>query len=313
MVSIKRAIEPYERKKARERLLSGKPSAKFAEGGESRNRIAGFVGISHTTLDKAEQIVKAAEQEPEKYQSFLENIDSKRKSVDKVFKKLQKEKKRQELKSIKPTIQLPKEENCNLILNDFTKVDSTVIPDSSIDLIFTDPPYGYDSLPLYKELAVFANRVLKPGGSIVIISGKLILNEVFRIFDEASGLKYWWTLAVKHNGAKQRIHPRSVFGGWKPLIWYVKGEKPVNLLDTIFDFIESRPPYKVEHQGEQSIVEAEHIIKYLTVENQIVLDPMIGLGTTGVAALNLNRNFIGIETDQEHFTTGKNRIIRDLA
>ena len=153
MVAIKRAIEPYQRRIARERLLSGKPSANFAEGGESRNRIAGFVGISHTTLDKAEQIVKAAEQEPEKYQSFLENIDSKRKSVDKVFKRLQKEKRREELKSIKPTIQLPKAENCNLILNDFTKIDSTFIPDSSIDLIFTDPPYGYEFLPLYKELA----------------------------------------------------------------------------------------------------------------------------------------------------------------
>ena len=40
---------------------------------------------------------------------------------------------------------------------------------------------------------------------------------------------------------------------------------------------------------------------------------MMGLGTTGVAALKLNRKFIGIEIDQEHFLEGKNRIIRDLA
>jgi hypothetical protein len=64
MVAIKRAIEPYERKKAQEREHAGKPSENFFKG-RALDHIAGFVGVSRPTLKKAEDIVKAAEQEPE--------------------------------------------------------------------------------------------------------------------------------------------------------------------------------------------------------------------------------------------------------
>jgi hypothetical protein len=70
MIVIKRAIEPYERKKAKERQLSGKPSENFTEGGNAIDHIAGFVGISRPTLQKAEEIVTAAETNPEKYQEL---------------------------------------------------------------------------------------------------------------------------------------------------------------------------------------------------------------------------------------------------
>ena len=65
---------------------------------------------------------------------------------------------------------------------------------------------------------------------------------------------------------------------------------------------------KIEHEWEQSTVEAEYIIKNLTLENQTVLDPMMGSGTTGIAALNLKRKFIGIEKNQETFEIAKVRI-----
>ena len=49
-------------------------------------------------------------------------------------------------------------------------------------------------------------------------------------------------------------------------------------------------------------------LKPLTVENQIVLDPFMGSGTTGIAALNLNRKFIGIEIDKERFEIARANI-----
>ena len=78
MVAIKRAIEPYVRKKAKERQQEagkqfgrGKDNekidpAKLAEPNETRDIVAGFVGVGRTILKKAEDIVNAAEQEPEK-------------------------------------------------------------------------------------------------------------------------------------------------------------------------------------------------------------------------------------------------------
>ena len=143
----------------------------------------------------------------------------------------------------------------------------------------------------------------------MFLLGQIALDKVIKIFDN-SDLKYWWILSVKHSGASKRVHPRYVFAEWKPLLWYVKGENgPLNIIDTMGDFIMSKPPEKILHPWEQSTVEAEHIIKYLTVENQIVLDPMMGSGTTGITALNLKRKFIGIEKEQEKFLIAKARFV----
>ena len=55
-------------------------------------------------------------------------------------------------------------------------------------------------------------------------------------------------------------------------------------------------------------MEAAHVIRELTVENQIIVDPFMGSGTTGIAAINLNRKFIGIEIDKERFEIARHRI-----
>ena len=101
-----------------------------------------------------------------------------------------------------------------------------------------------------------------------------------------------------------------MFAEYKLLLWYVIGERANNLeiSNTIGDYIESIPPLKIEHEWQQSPIEAQYVIKNLTLENQIVLDPMMGTGTTGVAALKLKRKFIGIEKDNETFEIAKSRI-----
>jgi methylase of polypeptide subunit release factors len=59
----------------------------------------------------------------------------------------------------------------------------------------------------------------------------------------------------------------------------------------------SNRPRKEIHDWEQSTIEAKHVLKRLTVENQIVFDPFMGMGTTAVAAQNLKRKFVGIDID----------------
>jgi hypothetical protein len=117
-------------------------------------------------------------------------------------------------------------------------------------------------------------------------------------------------LAVKHSGHHTKIYPRYVFAEWKPLIWYVKGNRANDLVisNTIGDYIESVAPLKIEHEWQQSTTEADYIIKNLTLTNHTVLDPMMGSGTTGLATLNLRRKFIGIEKNPETFEIAKVRI-----
>lgn len=202
-------------------------------------------------------------------------------------------------------------EGCDLRLGDFMDM-SKDIPDNSIDLIFTDPPYRIEDLPLYEKLGIFANRVLKVRGCLVLFAGGYDLLQKGNIKEKAGPeLKFKWQFCVQQNG-----HYAKMFGfgtvisvAWKPLIWIIKGNNgKTRTEELILDFIESQPPKKDTHEWEPYTVEAEHVIKGLTLENQFVLDPIMGSGTTGVASLKLNRKFIGIEIDKEHYSTARNRL-----
>jgi DNA modification methylase len=274
--------------------------------------------ISPKTYQRARTIIENATEE------VKEKLRSNKTTISKEYDKIQRDRKRQELLSQISNMQYNKNDsnqiknnNYKLIYGNFIEKSQKNIADSSIDLILTDPPYGEQYLSLYQELGKLAIRVLKPGGNLVFYVGHIILDQVIKIFNEFSltdnnliNLKYWWTLAVKHSGHHQKVYPRHVFAEWKPLLWYVKGEKPNDLVisNTMGDYIESVAPPKIEHKWQQSSVEAEYIIKNLTIENQTVLDPMFGTGTTGMTALKLNRKFIGIEIDPATFEITKANI-----
>ena len=118
-------------------------------------------------------------------------------SIHKAFKHLEYEQERQRLINTKPAIDLP--DNIRLIHGEFQEKGNE-IPDNSIDLIFTDPPYDEGSLPLYRDLGILGTRVLKPGGSLVLLGGAYSLIRSANLIEE-SGLKYTHTIAVIHSGA----------------------------------------------------------------------------------------------------------------
>ena len=67
-------------------------------------------------------------------------------------------------------------------------------------------------------------------------------------------------------------------------------------------------PSKAQHRTEKSIEMLEWLIKTYTNEGDVVLDNTMGSGTTGVACVNTNRNFIGMELDDKYFEIAKERI-----
>ena len=64
------------------------------------------------------------------------------------------------------------------------------------------------------------------------------------------------------------------------------------------------------HPTQKPAALMEYLIKTYTNENETVLDFTMGSGSTGVACLNTNRNFIGIELDEKYFNVAQKRIRR---
>jgi site-specific DNA-methyltransferase (adenine-specific) len=82
------------------------------------------------------------------------------------------------------------------------------------------------------------------------------------------------------------------------------GDNPRNRTNT---------PKKNFHPTVKPIALMEYLVKLVTKEGAIVLDPFMGSGTTGIACKNLNRNFIGIELDPEYFKIAEKRIQEAMA
>ncbi len=256
-------------------------------------------GVSSMTYFKGREIIKNA---PEEVKDRLRKGTVK---IDKVFRQMQRQQKKQELINAPSTLESTKD-NIKLLHGDFIEKSKEFISDNSIDLLFTDPHYESEYLSLYDNLAQLAMRVLKNGGSLVTYVGNYAIPQVIDMM-ESAGLKYWWTIAVILEGSFARHYPRKVSIKWKHLLWFVKGDT-TNAVDFISDAINSIRPSKTMHEREQSTIEAEHVISRLTVENQTILDPMMGSGTTGAAALKLKRRFIGIEIDSDKFQIARSRL-----
>ncbi len=65
---------------------------------------------------------------------------------------------------------------------------------------------------------------------------------------------------------------------------------------------------KTDHTTQKPVALMEHLVKIHSNENQLVLDPFMGSGTTGVACKNLNREFIGVELDKKYFEIAEKRL-----
>jgi ParB family chromosome partitioning protein len=280
---------------ARERQKSGKPVRNLSKG-RSSAKIAIMVGKSASQIDKIPTLCRSASQDP-----ILANIWKKvgadKMKVDKGYNQI---KKFQRIKEAEKLACSSSKSNTKFDLKLGPMQEKGLeIADNSIDLILADPPYNEKSIPLYGDLAKLAQRVLKPGGSLITIIGHYALFKIGNQITDNSELEYHWQIVLKHNGHTAKMWKQRVWPKYKPMLWYYKRSGNGNsqgptMYSDIEDLIESQPPDKTMHDWEQSTIEAKHIIKPLTVEGQIILDPFMGYGTFGVATLQLKRKFIGI-------------------
>ena len=228
----------------------------------------------------------------------------------------------------------------NLLHGDCLELMKT-IPDKSVDMVLTDPPYGttackWDVIipfePMWKEL----KRITKDNGAICLFG-----SEPFSSHLRLSNLKMFkhdW-IWKKENGtgflnAKKYpllcLESISIFSLKSPKYFPVmrpgkpykqkSGRQTENYgnqvqVETVNDgnryplnFLEFKRDKDKFHPTQKPVALLEYLIKTYTLENDTVLDFTMGSGSTGVACKNLNRKFIGIEKDDKYFEIAKGRI-----
>ena len=219
-------------------------------------------------------------------------------NIEKIKKKEEEKKQNEENNSLKKI-------NIKIFQGDFVE-ESLKIDVNSIDYIITDPPYGEKYLELYDKLGSVANRLLKNGGSLIVMAGQSYLPEIYKFLSK--NLTYNWTLAyLTPGGQAAQLWQRKVNTFWKPLLWYVKGKYEG---DWIGDVTKSKinQNEKNHMEWQQSESGMADIIERFTSIGDTILDPFMGSGTTGVIATKLNRNFIGIDIDPKMVEITKKRL-----
>lgn len=80
----------------------------------------------------------------------------------------------------------------------------------------------------------------------------------------------------------------------------------------LWSFAPERSQKKIGHPAMFPVELPLRLIKMLTYKHDVILDPLMGSGTTGVSCVNENRKFIGIEMDEKYFEIAKNRVEKSL-
>ena len=219
------------------------------------------------------------------------------------------------------------------------------IPDGSVDMILADLPYGtttckWDSIIPFEPLWEQYERVIKDKGAIVLTAGQPFTSALVMSNPKLYKYSWYWekTKATGHLNAKIQplrcIEDVLVFSKGTPSYFpqgtvsinkkqkkkaqpfvdgeQVYGKQDVSTVQTVGNYprnlLTYKKPSKNVHPTQKPVALFEYLIKTYTNEGDTVLDNVMGSGTTGVACKNLNRNFIGMELDEEYFKIAKDRI-----
>ncbi len=278
-----------------------------SEGGklkrqETRDILAHNCHVSKNTIDKTAFIKQHADEET------LERLRKGDAVIKTEYLRLKKEVNQTERAERKAApVVIPNDEKLYLEVSDIATADSKVDA-QSIDFIITDPPYPEKYLPVFGKLADFAAHALKPGGSLICMSGQSYLPEVFRLLNQNPELRYHWTLAyLTPGGQATQLWERKVNTFWKPLLWFVKGDYSA---DWIGDVVKSAPNDndKNHHHWGQSVSGMRDLLDRFVLPGKTVCDPFLGGGTTAIAARQCNCRFVGFDIDEKCLETTRQRL-----
>lgn len=187
--------------------------------------------------------------------------------------------------------------------NDFREI---AIEGGTVDAIITDPPYPEEFLPLYDGLSEVAQRLLRPGGICAVMVGHYHLPQIMQRLGQR--LSYHWTMAyLTPGGQATQVFPRKVNTFWKPILVFSNGQADIDWFGDVAKSDTNDNDKRFHHWGQSESGMAD-LVKRLTRPAQLVFDPFMGAGTTGVAALALGRSFIGCDVNADHVEVARERL-----
>ena len=240
----------------------------------------------------------------------------------------------------------------NKIYNEDCLVGMNDIPDKSIDMILCDLPYGttknkWDSIIDLDELWNHYNRIIKDNGAIVL-TAQTPFDKVLGV-SNLKMLKYEWiwekTSATGHLNAKKmpmKAHENILVFYKKPPTYNPQkttgherkvstakhkrnsknssnyGESSATTYDSTERYPRSVQLFSTDkqksslHPTQKPVALFEYLVKTYTNEGDLVLDNCMGSGTTAVACINTNRNYIGFELDKDYYDSSLVRIEKHL-
>lgn len=233
--------------------------------------------------------------------------------------------------------------DCTLYLSNCLEVMPT-LEAQSIDAIITDLPYGttacaWDTIipfePMWKEV----KRLLKPRGVFVTTASQPFTSAL--VMSNLDWFKYeWiWNKSLAGNGILSDYQPLKIhenvcvfsknghtynpimrkgqfrhkggisdkhgtFNGAQSSIVENNDYKPVSIINASGASLRTER----QHPTQKPIILYNYLIRTYTNEGDMVLDFCMGSGTTGIAAINTGRSFIGVELREDYFTIAERRI-----
>ena len=220
-------------------------------------------------------------------------------------------------------------------------MDQLIKQGIKVDMILTDPPYGttackWDSVIPFDEMWERLNKLIKPNGAIVLFGSEPFSSHLR--MSNIKNYKYDWVwkksrFANQMLAKKQPLKITENISIFNSKIYIPQGLVECNKITRqgkrITDnngggirkteykqqytnyprnILEYRSVGKTVHPTQKPVDLLEYLIKTYTNEGEIVLDFTMGSGSTGVACVNTNRKFIGIELDEGYFNIAKERI-----
>ena len=226
------------------------------------------------------------------------------------------------------------------------EMDKLIEKGVKVDMVLTDPPYGttackWDNIIPFGEMWERLNKLTKDNGAIVLFSDNPFTSKL--INSNIKNYKYDWIWEKEQGKNFQHCkrmplkkteyinvfykkqptyNPQGLIKLNKPIIKSNKGKGGklrhlsseqkrgfyeqwyTNYPSNVLKFNADRGL----HPTQKPVKLMEYLVKTYTNENELILDFTMGSGSTGVACANTNRNFIGIELDENYFNIAKERI-----